>query len=327
MRLCGKGWITAILLAGPVGGFAATCTTQAELQPQDRSALAVAGERLSEAILQQNYGVLQSALAPAVAADWDGIHGAVEDAAPLVKGGQAQLQSVYLLDASSATAPADTQFFCSNASGSLTVTITMHALPPGKYAIVLATAAGAQLGGQIGLVLLWDPTAQPAQWRLGGLSIRQGVVDGHDGVWFWSRARALAENGAPWSAWFSYDMAHYLLLPFDFISSPNLDKLLHEQSQIKGGPEFPYSLPDGPRTWKIEAIAVDTSLREQDLALTYDSLGITDPGAERTEATAVLSALLKAHPKLRENFHGLWAFSSRDGKITPIMELPMAKIP
>ena len=105
--------------------------------------------------------------------------------------------------------------------------------------------------------------------------------------------------------------------------------MLHEQSQIKGSPAnaFPYSLADGARTWKIDAIRVDTSLREADLGVTYESLGITDPAAARTEAVAVMSALLKAHPELRENFHGLWAFASQDGKITPVIELPMAQIP
>ncbi len=329
MRLSGKNLIAMLLVALPLASRAATCTTQSELQPEDRAALAAAGQRLSTAVVQQDVGTLQAELFTGVAQDWNGIRGAVEDGAPLVKGGQAQLQDVYLLDASAATAPAETQFFCSNASGSLTVTITMHALPPGKYAVVLADAAGAPLGGQMGIILVWDPTGAAPGWKLGGLSLRQGIIDGHDGVWYWTRARGLAEAGAPWSAYLSYDMAHYLLLPVDFISSPNLDKLLHEQSEIKGSPanSFPYSLADGARTWKIDGIRVDASLRQADLAVTYESLGITDPAAARTEAVAVLSALLKAHPKLRENFHGLWAFASRNGQITPVIELPMAQIP
>jgi hypothetical protein len=61
--------------------------------------------------------------------------------------------------------------------------------------------------------------------------------------------------------------------------------------------------------------------------VTYESLGISDPAASRTEAIAVLSALLKAHPELRESFHGLWAVASKDGKLTPVMELPIAQIP
>ncbi len=329
MRLCWKGWIAAMLLAAPVAGLAASCTTQAELSPQDRNTLATVGQGLAQAVVQQDLGTLRSMLLPAVSSDWNGIQNAVEDGAALVKGGDAQLRSLYLLDSSSATAVSDTQFFCSNASGSLTVTITMHALPPGRYALVLADAAGAQLGGQIGIILAWDPTGPAPSWKLGGLRVRQGIIDGHDGVWYWTSARALAANQAQWSAWYSYELARYLLLPVDFLSSPNLDKLTQEQSQIKDSPAnaFPYTVTGGDRSWKIDSIRLDTTLREADLGVTYESIGVTDPAAVRTEAIAVLSALLKARPELRSSFHGLWALSSQNGKVTPIIELPMAQIP
>lgn len=323
-----KGWIAGLLLAAPMAALGASCTTQAELQAPDRNALAGAGQRLATAILAQDYATLQSSLLPAIAAQWDGIHGEVEQGAPLVKGGQARLQAIYLMDASAQTATADTQFFCSNSTGSLTVTVNMRALPPGRYALLLAEAAGAPLGGQVGIILVWDATGAAPAWKLGGVSVRQGMIGGHDGVWYWTRARAEAGTGAAWSAWYSYDLARYMLLPVDFLSSPNMEKLNHEQSQVKGEPgPFPLELADGARTWKIESIRIDLSLREADLGVTYESLGITDPAAARTEAVAVLSALLKAHPELRESFHGLWAYASKDGKVTPVMELPMGQIP
>jgi hypothetical protein len=327
MRLCWTSWAAAALLAVPSASLAANCTTQAELLPQDRNALATTAGRLSEAVLQQDYATLRAALLPAEAQEWDGIRGAVEQAVPLVKGGQVQLRSLYLLDASSLAAPADTQFFCSNASGALTVTITMRALPPGRYAVALADAAGAPLGGQLGLILAWDGPANG--WKLGGLFVRQGIFDGHDGVWYWARARELAKEDLPWSAWYCYEAARSLLVPVDFLSSPNLEKLGGEQAQIKNSPldAFPYSLPDGSRTWKIDAVRLDTTLRQADLGVTYESTGVTDPAALRTEAVAVLSALLKAQPGLRENFHGLWAYAVKDGKPTPVIELPMTQIP
>jgi len=329
MRLCWTSWAAAALLAVPSAGLAANCTTQAELLPQDRNALAATAGRLSEAVLQQDYATLRAALLPAEAQEWDGIRGAVEQAVPLVKGGQVQLRSLYLLDASSLAAPADTQFFCSNASGALTVTITMRALPPGRYAVALADAAGAPLGGRLGLILAWDGRGLVPGWKLGGLFVRQGIFDGHDGVWYWARARELAKEDLPWSAWYCYEAARSLLVPVDFLSSPNLEKLGGEQAQIKNSPldAFPYSLPDGSRTWKIEAVRLDTTLRQADLGVTYESTGVTDPAALRTEAVAVLSALLKAQPGLRENFHGLWAYAVKDGKPTPVIELPMAQIP
>jgi len=314
------------LLLSPSAGRAVSCTMEAELGSLDRDALATIAGRLANAVTGQDYAALQADLLPQEASEWEGIRATVDQAAPLVKGGQFQLRNVYLLDATSQTAPADTQFFCSNSTGSLTVTITMSALPPGRYAVVLADAAGAPLAGQLGLVLAWDGAA--TAWKLAGLTVRPGIFDGHDGVWYWARGRALAKED-PWSAWYSYDAARYLLLPVDFLSSPNLDKLRQEQSQITPSPQsaFPLSLPDGDRTWKIDAVVLDPSLHEPDLAVVYESIGVTDPAALRTEATAVMSAFLKAQPGIKANFHGLWAYGEKDGKRTPVMELPMKEIP
>jgi len=330
MRLCRKGCIVALFWVAPILGFSASCTTQAEMTPQDRGALASEGERISIAILQQDMGTLRSALLPSLSSEWDNIRGAVELAAPLVKGGSVQLRNLYLLDASTLNVQSDTQFFCSNANGSLTVTINMRSLPPGRYALILADAAGANLAGQIGIVLAWDTTSGPVGgWRLGGVSVRQGNFDGHDGVWYWTRARELAQENMPWAAYFCYEAARYLQIPVDFLSSPNLEKLSQEQSQIKGAPisAFPYTLAGGERNWKIESVRLDATLREPDLAVTYESVGASDPAVARTEAMAVLSALLKAHPGLRQNFHGMWAYASTNGKISPVIELPMAQIP
>lgn len=327
MRLVRKLAVSSAIFLLPAMSRAVSCTSQAELAPADRSALSNAGTQLAQAILTRNFAVLQSNLLPAEASQWSGIQSAAQDAQALMQGGQVKLEDAYLLDATSQTGPADAEFFCSGSSGNLMVTVTMRQLPPGKYAIILADSTGAPLGGQLGLVLAWDDAA-PAGWKLAGLSAHQGVFDGHDGVWYWSRARSLAAAD-PWSAWYSYDLARYMLLPVAIISSPNLQKLDTEQADIKNSPKsaFPYSVPDGPRTWKINSIALDTVLHEPDLAIIYESTGVTTPAAQHTEALAVLSALLKAQPGLRANFHGLWAVADYNGKQTPIIELPMAQIP
>jgi hypothetical protein len=72
---------------------------------------------------------------------------------------------------------------------------------------------------------------------------------------------------------------------------------------------------------------LDPSLLHADLGVVYESTGVTDPAAQRTEAIAVLSAVLKAQPGVREIFHGLWAYAVKDGKQTPVLELLMAQIP
>ena len=112
-----------------------------------------------------------------------------------------------------------------------------------------------------------------------------------------------------------------------------MEKLTQEQSLVKSATgnslqdAFPLNLAAGDRTWKIESVRLEPSLNEPDLGVTFASTGVTDPAAQRTEAVAVLSALLKAQPALRENFHGLWAIAEKDGKKIPVMELPMAQIP
>jgi hypothetical protein len=331
MRLYGKGFaapaVLLALLAAPVAGYATSCTTQAALQPQDRQALSAAGGRLAVAVAEQDYAALKAALLPAVAQDWDGIRGVVESSASLMKGGQIQLRSLYLLDAASLSAPADTQFFCTSSSGAMTVTLTMRALPPGRYAVVLAEATGAPYAGQLAIILAWDGPANG--WKLGGLTVRPGALDGQDGVWWWTHARQLASDDQPWAAWYAYETARMLLLPVDFLASPNLDKLGTEQAAIKNSPQeaFPLTLPDGARSWKIDAIHLDPTLLHADLGVVYESTGVTDPAALRTEAIAVLSAVLKAQPGLRANFHGLWAYAVKDGKRNPVLELPMAQIP
>ncbi|WP_420239728.1 hypothetical protein ACOBR2_09240 [Telmatobacter bradus] len=316
-------WVLALGLL-PAVAHAVSCVSSAELSAADHASLSAAASRLTQAVFNQDNTTLQAALLPAEADAWTGIHTAVEQSGDLLKNGHPKLRSLYLLDATSLTAAADTQFFCSNQSGSITVTMNMQALPPGRYAVLLADAEGAPLAGQLSMILAWDGSA----WKLGGLSLRQGSFDGHDGVWYWSRSRSLAAVDG-WSAWYLYEAARYLLLPVDFLSSPNLDKLHQEQAQIPNGPQaaFPYAIQDGERIWKIDSVLFDGTLRQPDLAVVYESTGVTDPSVQRTEAQTVLSAFLKAQPGLRQNFHGLWAIASTKGKQTPIMALEMKQIP
>jgi hypothetical protein len=331
MRLSSKRFfpplVLLILLVTPAIGYAASCTMQAELQPRDREELSAAGGRLAVALTEQNQAALKAALLPAVADSWESISAQAEAAAVLMKGGQIELRGIYLLDASTLAAPADTQFFCTSSSGSVTVTLTMRALPPGRYAVVLANAVGAPNAGQLGLILVWDGPGNG--WKLGGLTVRPGALDGHDGVWWWTHARELAKDGNPWAAWYAYETARMLLLPLDILSSPNLEKLSAEQRAIKGSPQdaFPLQIPGGERTWKIDVVRLDISMLHADLGVYYESTGVTDPAALHTEAMAVMSALLKAQPQLRENFHGLWAYAIKGDKTMPVTEQPMAQIP
>jgi len=323
--------LLVFLLIGGAHAWASSCVTESQMQPADHDVLIAAGTSIVGTVTGQNFDNLRASLLPAVLGDFEAIRGVVQTAAPLLKGGQLHWRTSYLLDATDLKGPQDTQFFCTNSDNTLTVTINLRNLPPGKYALMIADFPGSPMAGQMALLLGADITAGGA-WKLGGIFAREGAIDGHDGVWYWTHGRELANKKALWSAWFTYDAARSLLLPVDFISTPNLEKLNREQSQLGPNPSesLPLTIPSataGGKSWRITALHIDTTLHNADIGLTYESTGLTEPVAARAEAVAVMSGLLKLHPELRDNFHGLWAYAERDGKQTYAIELAMHDIP
>lgn len=324
--------LTAALAVSAAPSFAVNCTTQASLQAADRDALLAVANPLADAVAGQNFDLLQSSLLPSVVGDWESIRGVAQAAAPVLKGGKIYWGDGYLLDATDLKAAADTEFFCTNADTSVTMTISLRNLPAGRYALLIGDAEGAPLAGQVALILGVDTTAG-GKWKLGGIFAREGALEGHDGIWYWRHARELAAKKAAWSAWFSYDAARWLLLPVDFLSSPHLEKLNKEQSQAGTNPAETLPLTvagstgGSSQSWRITGLHLDTTLHTADLGLIYEGTGLSEMAAERAEAVAVMSALLKQHPDLRENFHGLWAYAEKDGKRSYAIELAMHDIP
>ncbi|HEY9126828.1 MAG TPA: hypothetical protein VIM62_06860 [Acidobacteriaceae bacterium] len=319
--------LSAGMLAPAANGL--SCTTQSGLKPEDRRAILEAGNALAADVADQKLDAMQAALLPAVVSEWDGMKSIAVAAKSLVQGGKVEWGDAYLLDATELKGPADSQFFCTNADSQITITINLHNLPPGKFALLIGDAAGAPLAGQLAFILGQDSSQAGGQWKLGGIFAREGALDGHDGVWYWSEARKYASAKQEVSAWLAYDFARWLLIPVDFLSSPHLDKLNREQEH---GTNPANSMPltvsgEGGKNWKINNLRIDTTLHHADVALTYESAGTADPAAARAEAVAVMSALLKVHPGIREHFHGLWAYAERDGRQNYAIELAMHDIP
>jgi len=323
--------LAALLVGAAVPGLAVSCATQTAMAGPERDLLTAEATPLAEAVAKQNLDLLQASLLPAAVGDWDGIRSAAQAAKPLFQGGTLQWRSGYLLDATDLKSQTDAQFFCTNADSSVTVTVNLRSLPPGRYGLMLGDYAGAPLAGQLALLMGQDAT-QGGKWKLGGIFAREGALDGHDGVWYWVRARTLAKHDASWSAWFSYDLARALLLPVDFVSTPNLEKLNSEQLQLKSPADgLPLTVAgNGAYTginWRVTAVHLDTSLHEPDLSFTYEGTGLTEPVAAKAEAVGVMSGLLRLQPGLKENFHGLWAYAMKDGKQSYAIEVAMKDVP
>ena len=84
---------------------------------------------------------------------------------------------------------------------------------------------------------------------------------------------------------------------------------------------------DGDRTWKIDAVRLDATLREPDLAVTYESTGVTDPAAVRTEADRGAERVAEGPARLAAELSRPVGHRCKGRQAHPVIELPMGQIP
>jgi hypothetical protein len=323
----------ALLLLRVPSASAVSCTTQSQMTPADRAELASAVDRLAGYAAADNTSAMRAATMPSVAAQFDGIASTVDTLAPLIRSAHMVIENVYSLSATDLK-PGDgeAQFFCAVSGSPMLVTISIPDLPAGNYALASVHAEGVAKPQQIGMILV-RATAPATGWQLAGFFTRPLTMLDHDGIWYWTKARELAKEGSRWSAYFYYQNARYLLMPVDFISSPNLSKLDRELTAVKPeglpGEDAPtMTVQAGDTQFAITSIRTDGSLGGLDLVLHYNASPATvvNPVAARTQALLLMNAMLKQHPELRANFHGLWVYEDAEGHSPFAVELPMNQI-
>ena len=315
-----------------------SCSTQSALPAAERDAIVTAARTIGTAAIEGQAAAVKSDTTAAVAAQFDAIAATLADLAPRTKGATLTVESVYALHAmdlkpSTAGASAEAQFFCSVAGSDLLVTITIPDLPPGEYAVAVMHATGVAHPQQFALIVERDA----GTWKLAGFSAKPLTEAGHDGLWYWTQARAYARKQERWSAFFYYQTAEYLLNPADFLASPNLAKLEREASAARpeGLPgEQPMTLAAGDTVYTITGLRTDGSFAEAqgatgglDLVVQEKVASVADPVAARAAILALMQALLAQHPELRSSFHGLWVYADAPGSQPFAIELPMAQIP
>lgn len=320
--------LTLVVCAAPLA-MAVSCSTQSQLAEADRNALVDSAKSLAALVQASDIPSLKAKTLPSVAERFDPIAAAVESAAPLISRATITVDSLYLLDSTDLKSTVDeTQFFCGGAN-SHEVVLTIPNIPPGKYALVVLHATGVDSPQSVTFILSADNAAK-GQWKLAGCFIHGLTTAGHDGVWYWTRAREFAAKKQKWNAYYYYQTGIFLLTPTYFFSSPNLDKLLKEQAAIA-----PDGLPNGNQSmmfsadgqnFEITDFHTDGSLGGLDLVIEYKAQDTSDPVAARTRNVQLMKAMLAQHPELREGFHGLWAFANTPNERPFANELPMAQI-
>jgi hypothetical protein len=198
-------------------------------------------------------------------------------------------------------------------------------LPAGHFAFAIVEATGVKNPQRLSMLL----EKNAGTWQLAGFFPRPLLSAGHDGVWYWDKARAFNKAGRPWSAYFYYQTAAYLLLPAEFVDSNNFDKLIQElRTATPGG--LPGAQPmtvnvDGSPV-SITNLRTDSTLGGFDLVVRYETADVSNLAAARTKSVALMKALLALHPDWKDAFHGMWVFAVAPNQQPFSLELSMPEI-
>ena len=320
------------LLPGLAAAHAASCKTQSMMAEAERDALSSAARMLITDVQQGNTEALKAASVPAIANDFGAVEATAENLQPLIAHATITVNNLYRLDAAD-VAPGTKQadFSCGLPGSLMSVVLHFRNLPPGQYAVAILHATGVPEPQMFTLVL---QQVSGGQWHLGGFFSHPMMLGGHDGIWYWTQARAYAQRKMKWNAWFYYQVARRLLRPAKFLTSPNLEMLEHEAAAVKpeGLPgEKPLSLQGESSSFAVIAMDPTDALGPLDLEVQYapsaaQAAQLNDPVTARKQVTEAMLALLAQHPELRVAFHGIWMRAEEGGSPIYALELPMNEI-
>jgi hypothetical protein len=321
-----------LALAAPFAR-ADACTTQAQMTPAQRNDYMRAARLLVSDVQNGDLQGLRDDTLPSVAADFTGIANSAGALRPLVQQAGLTVDALFAFEAAQPAAAAQgAQFFCSPPGSTMTIVLSFTGLPPGKYVLAIVHATGVPKPQQISLILA---QGTDGQWKLAGIFSKPMMLAGRNGAWYWAQARQFAERNNAWAAYFYYQIASFLAEPNDFLTSPNVDRLRREASQV-----HPANLPNGqPVTvdaggMPFQITSVDTSadLGPLDLVIRYtptpeQAVQLRNPVQARQQVVALMTSLLAVHPGLRSAFHGLWVYAGQGNTTAFALELPMDQIP
>jgi hypothetical protein len=323
--------VVAALFLFPAGNaYAVSCTTQAEMKEPERAVLVSAAHTLAGDMQVNNANAVKAATIPSVASNFNGIASSIQKISPELAGATLNVTSVFDLEASDAQPGEDAvQFFCGVAANDLHVIFNIPGLPAGHFAFVIVEATGVKNPQRLSLLLEKSGPPNGGAWQLAGFFPRPLTSAGHDGVWYWAKAREYNKGGHPWTAYFYYQTAVYLLLPAEFVDSNNFDKLIQElRGATPGG--LPGAQPmsvnvDGSPV-PVTNIRTDSTFGGFDLVVHYQTADVSNPAAARTRTIALMKALLALHPEWKDAFHGLWVFADAPNQPPFSLELSMPQI-
>jgi hypothetical protein len=329
IRLC---LVFKVLMALMSATFAhgQTCFTAADMDEPTRAALQNAGKRYFDMVSRGDSASLKQNAIPSLAADFSGVENAVKDNQPSLSGAQATPRPAFLLKVEGSAPLPRAEFLCGvfgpNGQTANSAEFVIPNLAPGSYAIETVDISGPKGPRTVSFVL----QQQGAEWKIGGLYVKDPQIKGHDGNWLADKARAFKSKGENHDAWFYYVEARELLVPVPFMYTQATDKLYDELQSVKPA-DLPIEgntvdLPAGGKTYRLTTVFPLPVGEDFDLVVKYQAADVSDAAKTFQDNTAVMKALLAKFPELRDAFDGMVARavepSGRDyGSMLPMKDI------
>jgi hypothetical protein len=298
-----------------------------------RQSLADTALALANAVKANDTSRVREMSTPDIAANFDPTAFIIHQTSTAIATDTLRVTQLYRLDANARKAGDTTEadFGCALSGSTSEVDFSIPGLPPGIYAFAVVEAAGDRPWL---LPVLF--VQQGSAWKMAGFYPHPRTAAGHDGLWYWTTARADAKAGKKWLAWVLYGQADQLLRPASFATSTHLDQLRSERHSNAPGELTDGISADNPLVIKAKdgsefhfssiGSTVTDDGKGVDLVLRFRADSALGGDAARTRNVAAASAILSAHPELREGFSGVSVFADMTGQPPFATELSFAEI-
>jgi hypothetical protein len=289
-----------------VGCAAQECKTSSDMDAATKSSLEAAAQRYYKAAATGNTAELQQNAIPAIASDFGGIQGAINENKNNL-GTSATIRSAYELDAPGNAPIARAEFFCGIVNSANYVAFQIPNLPPGIYGVVTMDAQG----GKDPLAVSFVLQQSGAQWKIGGVYLRRSAIGGHDSQWYVSQAQQYKAKGQSHNAWLYYLTAWDLAAPLPFMGSVKLDKLVDEMQSARPADlpssSQPLQLPSAGKAYSVTQLFAVPVTDGLSIVVKYQVPDVSNTTNAYADNMAVMRALLAKYPEFREGFSSVVA--------------------
>jgi hypothetical protein len=296
----------ALLVFSAASVIAESCLTSSDMDAATRTALTNTALHYFDLIAKGDTASLRQSAIPGLAGDFSSVESTVKENQPVLAGAKPSARPPFLLEAEGTATIPRAEFFCGvfgkNGQTSDSAAFSLNGLSPGKYGVVILDASSGKGAYAVSFIL----QQQASDWKLGGLYIKSGELNGHDSNWFITHAHDFQSKGQAHNAWLYYLVARSLVSPLPFMSTAVTDKLYDDSQKLQPA-DFPADgktsdLSAGTATYKLSALFPELVGTDLDLIVRYQVADVSNTNQTYQSNVAVMKALLTKYPELRDAF-------------------------